>query len=937
MTDNYKETLNLPNTAFSMKANLPEREPIILKKWDEINLYQSVLKKNKDKPKFILADGPPYANGNIHLGHAVNKILKDMVVKSKILSGFSAPYVPGWDCHGLPIELNVEKQIGKPNDKVDAKTFRAKCREYALTQMEAQRDSFIRLGVVGDWAHPYMTMNYRYEAGIIRSLATIAQNGHLHKGFKPVHWCVECGSALAEAEVEYQDKTSPAIDVNFFVKDLDKLPFQTQKVKSPVALVIWTTTPWTLPANEAVAVHPEYSYSLIRLQDRDLNLIVASDLAEALLKNIQVEAYEIIDSCLGQQLEGILLQHPFYSRHVPIVLSDHVTLEAGTGCVHIAPAHGPDDYQVGLRYQLPLENPVGANGCFIPSLPLFGGEHVFKANDNIMAVLKEKGSLLHHSKLSHSYPHCWRHKTALIFRATQQWFIGMDQKQLREQAVAAIKTVKWMPGWGEARLEGMVSGRPDWCISRQRTWGVPMAIFTHKETGDLHPNMPALTEEIAKQVEVSGIDAWFDLDPKTLLGADAAHYEKNLDTVDVWFDSGVSHACVLEARPELGFPADLYLEGSDQHRGWFQSSLLTSVAMKSKAPYRQVLTHGFTVDTQGRKMSKSLGNVIAPEKVVKTLGADILRLWVAATDYRAEMAVSDEILKRTSDTYRRIRNTARFLLANLNGFDPAQHLLSADKLLALDGWIVRHTETLQAEIIQAFNDYQFHIIYQKLHHFCSMDLGSFYLDIIKDRQYTGKTEGIPRRSAQTALYHIVQAMVRWMAPILSFTAEEIWGYLPGKREDSVFLSGWYTDFPEFKIEKDLMQADYWQKVLNIRNAVNKALEEARAAGEIGSGLEAEITLYCSSSLNDVLSKLQDELRFVLITSQALVEPESKRPKEALETEIPGLWLRVTPTEQEKCVRCWHYREDVNKNPSYPGLCARCVENVGGTGEVRRYA
>lgn len=940
--ENYKETLNLPNTAFSMKANLPEREPIILKKWEEMDLYQALLEKNKDKPKFILADGPPYANGNIHLGHAVNKILKDIVIKSKILSGLSAPYVPGWDCHGLPIELNVEKEIGKSNDrKVDAKIFRAHCRAYALKQMEAQRASFIRLGVVGDWKHPYMTMDYRYEAGIIRSLATIVRNGHLHKGFKPVHWCIDCGSALAEAEVEYQDKTSPAIDVSFFVKEQSKLPFKSQ-VTSPVALVIWTTTPWTLPANEAVAVHPQYQYSLIHLKSSDIFIIVASDLAETLLKNSGATAYEVVDHCLGQQLEGILLHHPFYSRSVPVVLSDHVTLEAGTGCVHTAPAHGPDDYEVGLRYQLPLENPVGANGCFIASLPLFGGEHVLKANEKIITVLKEQGCLLHQAQLTHSYPHCWRHKTALIFRATQQWFVSMDKQQLRAKAIAAIKNVKWMPAWGEARLEGMISGRPDWCISRQRTWGTPLAIFTHRETGELHPDTPVLMEAVAKKVELEGIDAWFDLDPKELLKEEAAHYEKSLDTIDVWFDSGVSHDCVLEKRPELEFPADLYLEGSDQHRGWFQSSLLTSVAMKSAAPYRQVLTHGFTVDTQGRKMSKHLGNVIAPEKIIKTLGADILRLWIAATDYRTEMALSDEILKRTSDAYRRIRNTARFLLANLNGFDPARDLLSSDKLLALDSWIVRHTENLQQEIIQAFNDYHFHTIYQKLQHFCSIDLGSFYLDVIKDRQYTGKTDGIPRRSAQTALYHIVQALVRWMAPILSFTAEEIWEYLPGKEGSSVFFSAWYSGFPEFSKEKqgeelnDLSQESYWQEILIIRNAVNKGLEEARAAGQIGSGLEAEVFLYCSASLYASLSKLEDELRFVLITSQAKVEMESKRPKEAVETGVSGLWLEVRSTQQEKCVRCWHHREDVNKDRDFPGLCGRCVENVEGIGEIRQY-
>lgn len=938
MSNNYKDTLNLPNTAFPMKANLSEREPIILKKWADIQLYKTTLKQNKHKPKFILADGPPYANGDIHLGHAVNKILKDMVIKSKLFGGWNAPFVPGWDCHGLPIELNVEKQVGKPGIKIDAKTFRAKCREYVKTQVDAQRSSFIRLGVMGDWENPYLTMDYQYEADTIRSLAKIAANGHLHKGYKPVHWCVECGSALAEAEVEYQDKTSPSIDVAFYVNDLAHLPFDpTLFIGKKIAVVIWTTTPWTLPANEAVAVHPEHTYVLVKPQGQEVGLIMMSELVETVSKRLGFESYEILDHCSGKALEHLTLHHPFYPKNIPVVLGTHVTLDAGTGCVHTAPAHGQEDYLVGQHYHLPLDNPVGANGCFISTTPLFAGEHVYKVNDKIIDLLTERGNLLHVEKIQHSYPHCWRHKTPLIFRATQQWFISMDQNDLRTHAIEAIDRTQWMPSWGKARIEGMVAGRPDWCITRQRTWGVPMSIFIHKETGNLHPDTPALMEKVALLVEKTGIDAWYDLEPDTLLGIDAAQYEKVLDTIDVWFDSGVSHACVLGKREELQCPADLYLEGSDQHRGWFQSSLLTSVAITSQSPYREAITHGFTVDTQGRKMSKSLGNVVAPEKVIQTLGADILRLWVAATDYRAEMAASDEILKRTSDTYRRIRNTARYLLSNLNGFDPNTHLISGGALLALDSWIVNRAKQLQVEIAQAYNDYQFHIIYQKLHNFCSVDLGSFYLDVIKDRQYTGKTEGIPRRSAQTAMYHIAEALVRWMAPILSFTAEEIWEHLPGQRAQSVFLVEWYQDFPNIQSTSTVTTHAYWQEVLSIRDAVNKALEDARNNGFIGSALEAEVNLFCTQTQLDLLSQLGNELRFVLITSGAAAFPADQCPAESFETDIPGLRLTIQATSYEKCARCWHRREDVNSNSHFPGLCSRCVENVSGKGEERLYA
>lgn len=940
MSERYKESLNLPNTAFPMKANLSSMEPGLLKFWEDINLYPKIQEKRKQKPKFILPDGPPYANGPIHLGHAVNKVLKDIIVKSKVMSGFSAPFVPGWDCHGLPIELNVEKQFGKPGNKIDHKTFREKCREYVLKQIDIQREGFIRLGVLGDWQNPYMTMNYAYEADIIRSLAKIIENGHVHKGYKPVHWCIDCGSALAEAEVEYIDKKSPSIDVCFAVLEegysqLEQVFNVNLKDAESICVVIWTTTPWTLPANQAVAVHPELNYSIVKV--RHQYLILNTQLIESVMKRLQIEDPLSLGECSGKDLEGLLLQHPFYEeRQVPVVMGDHVTIDTGTGCVHIAPVHGVDDYYIGVKYHLSLDNPVGSNGCYVPNTPVFAGEHVFKANDKVIALLEEKKRLLHKETLEHSYPHCWRHKSPLIFRATQQWFIGMDQNGLREKTLQAIKKVAWIPEWGEARITGLIAERPDWCISRQRTWGVPLCFFVHKETGELHPDNATWMEKVAKKVEEKGVDAWYDLDPIEFLGRDTETYEKSLDILDVWFDSGVVHTCVMKKRPELDFPANLFLEGSDQHRGWFHSSLLTSVAMYHTAPYQQVLTHGFTVDPQGRKMSKSLGNTVEPDKVTKTLGADILRLWIAATDYRGEITVSDEILKRMSDTYRRIRNTVRFLLANLNGFDPNQHLVPFDSLLALDAWVVEKAQLLQKDIIQLYNEYQFHSIYQRIHNFCSIELGSFYLDIIKDRQYTGKREGTPRRSAQTALYYITESIVRWIAPILSFTAEEIWRNLPGERDESVFLTEWYAGLESYKNTNPLNQA-FWDKVLIIRESVNKALEEERANGNIGSALEAEVSLYCNEENYALLSTLKDELRFVLITSQAKIYPMREKPADSRESLLKDLWLIVKPSENAKCERCWHRREDVDANKNFPSICSRCVENIEGSGEERHYA
>lgn len=937
MTD-YKQTLNLPQTDFPMKASLAEREPLILKRWEEMDIYQAMRKEGIGKPKFILFDGPPYANGNIHVGHAVNKTLKDMVVKSKTLSGFDAPYVPGWDCHGLPIELNVEKKYGKPGHKISATEFRTAARDYAMSQIDIQRAEFIRLGVTGDWFNPYMTMDYRYEANIIRSLSGIINNNHLQKGYKPVYWCLDCASALSEAEVEYADKESLSIDVRFAVVSESAIKGLFPEMKAGtgnISIPIWTTTPWTLPANQAVALNPSLDYVLVECDGKEC-FVVAKDLLESVMQRYGVSEYKVLGTVLGEALVGLQLKHPLFDKQVPVVLGEHVTVDSGTGAVHTAPAHGPDDFAIGKTFNLPLENPVGDDGCYISTTPMFAKIHVRKADPEIMKVLEEKNTLIVQAKLKHSYPHCWRHKSPLIYRATPQWFISMEQGGLREKALAAIPGVEWVPDWGQSRIHGMIANRPDWCVSRQRTWGTPLALFIHKETGELHPDTNALLEKVALAVEKQGIEAWYQLKPEDLLGDDAKHYQKITDVLDVWYDSGVGHECVLKQREELAFPADLYLEGSDQHRGWFQSSLLASVAINGIAPYKEVLTHGFTVDGQGRKMSKSIGNVIAPDEVIKTLGADVLRLWIASVDYRTEMAVSKEILTRTSETYRRIRNTARFLLANLHDFDPAKNSVPFEDMLAFDRYAVDKARLMQQEICEAYESYQFHNVVQKLHHFCVVDLGSFYLDVIKDRQYTMAKESIGRRSAQTALYHILHAFVRWMAPIMSFTAEEIWQYIPGQKEQSVLLTTWYKDLAILPAG-ELMDQAYFEKIRAVREAVNKEIEAKRNAGELGSALEAEVTLYAGPDLKVLLDHLEGELRFILITAAAKVIPAHSGPVDAVLTDVPGLSLQVTRTNNEKCERCWHRVEDVNINAQYPGLCGRCIINVAGSGEERNYA
>ena len=937
----YKATLNLPETQFPMRGNLAQREPQMLKSWEKQGLYKQIREAKAGKTPFVLHDGPPYANGNIHIGHAVNKILKDIIVKSKTLSDFDAPYVPGWDCHGLPIELMVEKKVGKPGVKVSAAEFRQKCRDYAQKQIDGQMADFKRLGVLGEWDKPYKTMDFASEANIVRALGKIIEAGHLEKGFKPVHWCTDCGSALAEAEVEYKDKTSPAIDVKFPLADVDVFAkafgVSEDDLKAHnTGVVIWTTTPWTLPANLAVSLHPELEYALIALEGASDWLIVASDLAESCAKRYGSEAFNVVATCIGGALDKARLQHPFLDKTSLIVLGDHVTTESGTGCVHTAPAHGVDDFNVCKQYDIEVYNPVGNNGVYLENTPLFAGQHVFKANQSVIDTLAEHGNLVLNVAYEHSYPHCWRHKTPIIFRATPQWFVSMDKLGLREQSLEQIRNTQWIPEWGENRISKMVEGRPDWCISRQRTWGVPIPLYVHKVSGELHPETSALIEKVAADIETSGIQAWWDIDDAALLGSDADQYEKVTDTLDVWFDSGVTHFFVVDCRDDIPASADLYLEGSDQHRGWFMSSLMTSTAMHGHAPYKQVLTHGFTVDAQGKKMSKSLGNVVAPQEVTNKLGADILRLWVASTDYRGEIAVSDEILKRAADNYRRLRNTSRFLLANLNGFNPATDLVAEQDMVALDRWMVTRAKQLQEELVAAYERYDLLVVSQKLTHFCSLDLGSFYLDIIKDRQYTAKQDSVARRSCQTALYHIVEALVRWMAPITSFTAQEIWQEMPGERGKFVFTETWYNGFNSFT-QDGALDDDFWQQIMAVKDAVNQALEQARKAQVLGGSLEADITLYADEALKTQLDLLGDELRFVLITSGATVKASAEKTDDAEKTDVSGLFVSVAKTAGEKCVRCWHHREDVGSHAGHEELCGRCVTNVDGDGEVRHYA
>lgn len=932
MTVDYKNTLNLPETGFPMRGDLAKREPNMLKSWYEKDLYQKIRHASKGKKSFILHDGPPYANGTIHIGHAVNKILKDIIVKSKTALGYDSPYIPGWDCHGLPIELKVEGLVGKPNQNISAAQFREACRQYAAEQVEGQKKDFIRLGVLGDWDNPYLTMNYHTEANIIRAFGKAVENGHLYKGSKPVHWCLDCASSLAEAEVEYEDKVSPSIYVRFSALDSDAVLAKfnaTDKGTGHISAVIWTTTPWTIPSNRAIAIHENLDYQLVQFNDE--RVILAKDLVEEVAKAVGVEQVVVLGESKGKDLEWLRFQHPFYDFSVPFILGDHVTTDGGTGLVHTAPDHGHDDYIIAQKNGIEMAGLIGNDGLFKADVPFFAGKGVFESNDLVVAKLQEVGAMLKFSKIKHSYPHCWRHKTPIIFRATPQWFIGMEKQGLRQQALSEIKKVRWIPDWGQARIEKMVENRPDWCISRQRTWGVPVALFIHKETEELHPRTVELVEEVAKRVEQKGIQAWWDLDAAELLGADADNYVKVPDTLDVWFDSGSTYYSVVKDRPEFnGQEADMYLEGSDQHRGWFMSSLMLSTATDNKAPYKQVLTHGFTVDGQGRKMSKSIGNIVTPQEVMDKFGGDILRLWVASTDYTGEISVSDEILKRAADAYRRIRNTARFLLANLNGFDPKRDLVKPEEMMVLDRWAVDCAYQAQNEIKDAYDNYQFHAVIQRLMKFCSIEMGSFYLDIIKDRQYTTKADSLARRSCQTALWHIAEALVRWIAPVLSFTADEIWQYIPGERGEFVFTEEFYNGLFALNANEQMNDA-YWQQVITLRNEVNRVLEKARNDKIIGAALEAELTIYANDTYAPLLAKLQNELRFVLLTSKAEVKPLADA--DVAEGEVKGFAVKVVRSANHKCPRCWHYSDSKDAE----SLCSRCEENVNGQGEIRQFA
>ena len=938
----YKSTLNLPNTTFPMRGNLATREPLMLSDWEKRDLYKKIRTARAGADMFILHDGPPYANGNIHIGHSINKVLKDIIIKSKTLSGFDSPYIPGWDCHGLPIEVKVESLVGKPGKQIDAASFREECRKYAKSQVDGQRKDFKRLGVLGDWDHPYLTMDYKTEADTLRALGKVIANGHFVRGLKPVYWCMDCQSALAEAEVEYADVTSDSIYVRFNACDEQKILeiFNDTKGEGDVRCVIWTTTPWTLPANRAICLNEHFQYSLVQVNGENgpERLIMATDLVETVMKECEIENYSLLgQSVPGKALELQRFHRPFLDETVPMILGAHVTLDAGTGCVHTAGGHGLDDYNVSVKYGLEIFNPVGPDGCFKEDVPFFAGLNVLKANPNVIEVLKERKALVKLKRISHSYPHCWRHKTPVIFRATAQWFISMERCGLRKRALEEIKKVRWIPEWGQNRIEAMVKQRTDWCISRQRTWGMPCAVLVNNETGEIHPNTPAIVEKVALEVEKRGIQAWWDLKVEDLLPAEEAKlYHKDPNTLDVWFDSGSTHFSVVDSRAEFnGKTADLYLEGSDQHRGWFMSSLMLALATKDKAPYRQVLTHGFTVDGQGRKMSKSLGNVIAPQEVIDKLGADVLRLWIASNDYTGDMAVSHEIFKRSSDAYRRVRNTIRFLLANLNGFDPKKDQVEFKDMVELDKWAVSLTSHTQKDLLKYYEEHDFHMVVQTLMHFCSIELGSFYLDIIKDRQYTAKDDSLARRSCQTALYKICEALLRWIAPILSFTAQEAWEAMPGDRDEFVFTSTWYKDLNELD-ENSPFNNEFWNRILAFRNEANRAIETARNNGVVGASLEAELSIYTTGQLFDDLKLLGDELRFVLITSRADVF-DTQAPEGAFVAEGLECAFTVKKSEAHKCERCWHYEADVDCDPQYPGLCKRCVENIKTSGEQRHFA
>lgn len=927
----YKETLNLPKTAFPMKANLSQMEPTILQQWEDGKLYQVMREAFRERPLYILHDGPPYANGHIHLGTALNKILKDIVMKVKTMEGFNAVYVPGWDCHGLPIEHQVDRELGEKKRTMSKVEIRQRCREFASRYIDIQRDEFRRLGVLGDWENPYLTMSYSFEASIVRELGKFIGNGSVYKGLRPIHWCTSCQTALAEAEVEYNDHTSPSIYVRFPLQEDFYTKFPTLQGKKG-SVLIWTTTPWTLPANLAICVHPDFEY--VAVETPAEVFLLAKELVDTVMHQCGIQQYTIRSAFPGRTLEGLKCRHPFLEKDSLLILGEHVTLDQGTGCVHTAPGHGHEDFEMGMKYELGIYNPVGPEGDFLPDTPYFAGQKVWDANKAIIALLREKGALLHEQTITHSYPHCWRCKNPVIFRATEQWFISMEKNDLRKKALQKIREeVEWIPPWGQERIYNMIEHRPDWCISRQRVWGVPITVFYCLDCGQLIAAQE-LANYVADLMEEGGADIWFERTPQELLPegfsctCGGRNFRKEEDILDVWFDSGVTHAAVLEKRPDLRWPADMYLEGSDQHRGWFHTSLLTAVGTRGEAPYRSVLTHGFVVDGAGRKMSKSLGNVISPEEIINKYGAEILRLWVSSENFREDIRISEEILRHLVDAYRRIRNTGRFLLGNLTDFDPQNNRVSFAELPEMERLMLHRLQKLIERVRKAYHNYEYHLFFQSIHNFCALDLSAFYLDVHKDTLYVLRADSKERRATQTVLFDILMTLVKLIAPVLSFTAEEMWKYLPAgsASEKSIHL----CRFPEVQpayIDEAL--ARRWERLLDVRREVLKALEMARNNKLIGNSLEAQITLFVSPDLESFLAPYTSVLRPLFIVSRVQVLPNSQPvPSEAYTSaEVPHLQVLVERVSGEKCERCWVHFEDVGKDTRHPTLCGRCVAQI----------
>ena len=918
----YKDTLNLPQTEFPMKANLNQREPEMLDKWEKAGLYAKLEAEGKNKPLYVLHDGPPYANGHIHIGHALNKTLKDILLKVKRMEGFHAPYVPGWDCHGLPIELQVEKNLGSRKNQISKLEMRRECRAYAAKFVDIQREEFKRLGILGDWEKPYLTMNYEYEGLTAAELARFAHNGGLYRGRKPVHWCSSCVTALAEAEVEYADHSSPSIFVRFALKD-DLSAAIPALAGKQAYIVIWTTTPWTIPANLAVALHPEFEY--VAVETAKGVLIVAEGLKDSFLTAVGLTG-DVIATFQAGVLERARCKHPFYDRDSIVLLGEHVTLEAGTGCVHTAPGHGQEDYELALKEGLEIYNPVDNHGKYLATVEFFGGQQVFPANQSVIDKLTEVGALLQCATISHSYPHCWRCKKPIIFRATEQWFISMKANDLRDKALKAIDQVQWFPKWGRERIYGMIENRPDWCVSRQRSWGVPITAFSCTACGEYIAD-GTIMDHIAEIFKKESSDVWFDWSAEKLLPAGtvcpkcgAASFEKENDILDVWFDSGVSHAAVLEPRPGLHSPADMYLEGSDQHRGWFHSSLLESVGTRGVAPYKNVLTHGFVLDGQGRKMSKSVGNVVAPEDVIKKFGADVLRLWVSAMDYQDDTRISQEILTRVAEAYRRIRNTCRYILGNISTFDPETQSVPLSQMPEIDRWALHQLELLKERVLTAYQNMEFHVIYQEVNGFCTVEMSALYLDILKDRMYTSKGDSLERLSAQTVMFRILDTLVRVLAPVLSFTSDEVWQFMPGQREESVHLAQFPARTPEWQ---DDALAARWERIIKVRSDVSKALELARVAKTIGHSLDAAVTIAAPPELFSFLQNYAAELNSIFIVSKATLAADLEGEYWTSEN-IEGLKIQVTAAPGVKCERCWYYSEELGTDAGHPTICPKCT-------------